>query len=321
MPSRTSEAQLSFAQAHDTFAAEVEGMKWDLPVPESLLDEIRAGADQYGVLIFRNANLNNDEQIRFSKQLGDLMDVKAHIKAGRVMRFPETPEIFDVSNLDDKGEIVTDADPARREGNKGNFIWHADMAYDPQRAKYSMLRAVELPPPGTGGETKYLDSRTAYADLPQETKDEIEPMITNNSLFHNRKLASPEFFAKLEPLDHPMARYRMVYPHEGDGRKNLYLTTYAHHLDGKTQEESQVIFDKLWAHLTQDKYIHTVQWKNNGDIVLWDNTAVLHKATSTGSYTTQYRRDMRRTTTRDDGKYGWGENEVGATWRTGIPQK
>jgi alpha-ketoglutarate-dependent 2,4-dichlorophenoxyacetate dioxygenase len=255
MPSATTNNQLSFKPLHDTFAAEVEGMEWTLPIKESLLDEIKAGADQYGVLVFRNANLNNDEHIRFTKQLGECMDVKAHIKAGRLMRFPETPEIFDVSNLDDKDQIVTAADPARSEGNKGNFIWHADMTYDPQRAKYSILRAVELPPAGTGGETMYLDSRTAYADLPQSTKDELEDLVTHNSLFHNRKLAAPEFFAKIEPMDYPMAKYKLVYPHEGSGRKNLYLTTYAHHLEGKTQEESQVVFDKLWDHLIQDKYI------------------------------------------------------------------
>lgn len=85
-------------------------MVWShVPVPETLIDEIKAGISREGVLVFRNANLNNDEHIAFTRQLGsNLYDVKAHIKAGRAMRFPETPEIFDVSNLDDKGNLVTD---------------------------------------------------------------------------------------------------------------------------------------------------------------------------------------------------------------------
>ena len=79
------------------------------------------------------------------------------------------------------------------------------------------------------------------------------------------------------------------------------------------------MFDKLWQHLTQEKYILTVHWKDNGDMVrspcerlysladmcvkvMWDNTAVLHRATSTGSYSEKYIRDMRRTTTKDSGK-------------------
>jgi hypothetical protein len=32
-------------------------------------------------------------------------------------------------------------------------------------------------------------------------------------------------------------------------------------------EESKPLFDKLWAHLTQDKYILTIFWKSNGDMV------------------------------------------------------
>lgn len=109
------------------------------------------------MLVFHRANLDNDQHIHFSGQFRDLDDVKAHIKAGRAIRFPQQPEIFDVSNLDQNGNVVTHAD-----------LWHADMTYSPQRCAYSLLRAVELPPAGTGGDTEYLDSRKAYEDLPDE---------------------------------------------------------------------------------------------------------------------------------------------------------
>lgn len=216
-PSKVESETLSFKRLHDTFGVEVEGVDWsERPLPEKILQEIKTASSREGVLVFRNANLNNDEHIAFTKQLNDrLYDVKAHIKAGRAMRFPEQPEIFDVSNLDDKGNIVTDMDPMRKEGNKGNFLWHADMTYNPHRALYSILRAVELPPKGTGGETQYLDSRTAYEELPQSLREELEQalgvkledVVTYNSLMHNRKLGSPEYFKSIEPLDQPVRRY------------------------------------------------------------------------------------------------------------------
>ena len=237
-------------------------------------------------------------------------------------------------------------DPGRKETAKGNCLWHADMAFNPRRALYSIIRAVELPPKGSGGETQYLDARTAYEDLPQDLKEEIEPLVCNNSLFHNRKLASPEFFKNVEPLDSPMARHKLVVPHvvprdgsESD-RKMLYLTTYAHHFDGQTMEQSKPLIDRLMKHLTQEKYIYQVNYENNGDMVLWDNTAVLHRATTGGTYGGKYRRDMRRTTVsfsnadgglgklliardvlkvKDSGKFAWGKNEVGTTWQAGLP--
>lgn len=175
-----------------------------------------------------------------------------------------------------------------------------------------------MPPKGSGGETQYLDSRTAYQELPEELKAEIDPLITNNSLFHNRKTAAPEYHKHLNPDDYPYARHRLVQPHEGSGRKNLLLTSYAHHFDGMTAEESKPLMDKLWVHLAQPKYICTINYENNGDMILWDNRAVLHRATTGGSYDGKYRRDMRRTTVKDWGKYAWGENGV-VDWQAGIP--
>lgn len=319
MPSRVESPTLSFKRLHPTFAVEVGGVDWTKPIPESVLEEIVSAADREGVLVFRNANLDNARHIAFSRQLGDLDDIKVHIKAGRAMRFPEQPEIFDVSNLDHNGNIITDMDPGRKETSKGNNLWHADMAFNPRRASYSLLRAVELPPKGTGGETQYADSRTAYDDLPQAKKDQIQNLITHNSLFHNRKLASPVFFEDVEPLDSPMSRHRLVVPHENTGRTNLYVTTYAHHFEGQSAEESEPLLKELLAHATQPKYVLDVHYENDGDMVMWDNRAVLHRATPGGAYAGKYRRDMRRTTVKDNGKYAWGENEVGTAWQAGLP--
>lgn len=319
MPSATKSPTLTFTPLHPTFGALVEGMQWELPTPQVLLDQVTAGAQKYGVLVFRNANLNNETHTAFSRQLGELEDVKAHIKAGRKMRFPEQPEIFDVANLDENGKLLTEEEDAvRKAGNKGNMLWHADMAYNPQRVSYSLLRAVEIPPPGTGGETEYLDSRTAYEDMPQDKKDKISGVITNNSLFHNRKLAAPEFFGDLEPLDSPMARHHLVQRHEGSGRMNLYVTSYAHHFDDQTLEQSKSLIDELIDYVSQDKYKLSVPYENNGDLVMWDNRAVLHRATPMGTYDGRHRRDMRRTSVKDDSPTAWGENGVGCSWQAGL---
>ncbi|KAH7010390.1 hypothetical protein EDB80DRAFT_572915 [Ilyonectria destructans] len=314
----TATSNLEFIPLHATFGASVEGMTWNLPTPPELLDEVMNGVHKYGVLVFRKANLDNSQHIAFSRQLGELDDVKAHMKAGRAMRFPDQPEIFDVSNLDEHDRVVTDADPVRKGNNKGNTLWHADMAYNPQRCAYSLLRAVELPPRGTGGETEYLDSRTAYDDMPQDMKERVNKLITNNSLFHNRKLAAPDVFESIEPLDYPMSRHRLVQLHEGSGRNNIYVTTYAHHFDDSTMEKSKPLLEKLLAWVSQPKYKLAVKYEKDGDLVMWDNRAVLHRATETGTYDGKYRRDMRRTTVKDGGKFGWGENGVGCSWQAGL---
>ena len=50
---------------------------------------------------------------------------------------------------------------------------------------------------------------------------------------------------------------------------------------------------------------------------MWDNTAVLHRATASGSYAETYVRDMRRKSTKDDSSFKYGENED-HSWEAGI---
>jgi alpha-ketoglutarate-dependent 2,4-dichlorophenoxyacetate dioxygenase len=69
------------------------------------------------------------------------------------MRLPDK-EMFDVSNLDPDGNVVTEVDPQRLGAMEGNALWHADLAFNSRRAGYSMLRAHQLPPKGLGGDTE-----------------------------------------------------------------------------------------------------------------------------------------------------------------------
>lgn len=254
-------------------------------------------------------------RIAFASRFGELDSVKQHYinhpKGFAALRIP-LYEIFDVSNLDEQNEIFDLAkDPRRKTAANGNATWHADGAFNPRRTGLSLLRAVELPPKGTGGHTEFADSRTAYDDLSQEMRERIEDYVTCNSIIHNRQTANPgsPLFKDINVLDHITARHRLVQTHEGSGRKNLYITSYAHHIEGLPIEEGQKLLDELREHCKKDKYRYDLQWESSGDIAIWDNTAVLHRATN-GSFEGKHRRDMRRVSVFDMTKWGYGLNTV-----------
>jgi alpha-ketoglutarate-dependent 2,4-dichlorophenoxyacetate dioxygenase len=52
-----------------------------------------------------------------------------------------------------------------------------------------------------------------------------------------------------------------------------------------------------------------VPWHWVGDLVMWDNTCVIHRATG-GSFEGRYARDMRRTTVHDASSTAWGLNDI-----------
>lgn len=203
---------------------------------------------------------------------------------------------------------------------QGNSLFHVDSSFNPRRAGYSLLRAHELPPKGTGGHTEYADTRTAFDDLPDDFKSDL---LTNNyiaahSLWHSRKKAAPKTFAHINPEDYPMGRHQLVQRHEPSGRMNLYIASHVHHIEGLSLEKSDELFEKLYTHATQQKYVLSVEWENNGDLVVWDNTCVIHRATG-GSFEGKYRRDMRRATVHDGSSTAWGLNDRRTDKRQGLP--
>jgi alpha-ketoglutarate-dependent 2,4-dichlorophenoxyacetate dioxygenase len=72
-------------------------------------------------------------------------------------------------------------------------------------------------------------------------------------------------------------------------------------------EKGQKVIKELLEHIQKpkDKFVH--HWENPGDMAMWDNTAVLHRATH-GIYGNKYRRDLRRVSVFNTGSAAYGEN-------------
>ena len=170
-----------------------------------------------------------------------------------------------------------------------------------------------------GGATEFADTRTAFDELPVDLKDQLlsKNYIAAHSMHHSRKLASPEYFADLNPLDYGMGRHKLVQRHEASGRMDLYIAAHVHHIEGLADGESSELIDRLFKHATRKKYVAEVEWKQPGDLVIWDNTCVMHRAVG-GAFMRKFKRDMRRATVHDASSEAWGLNEKSDV-RQGLP--
>lgn len=79
--------------------------------------------------------------------------------------------------------------------------------------------------------------------------------------------------------------------HLPSDRLNLYLPSHVRTIEGLAPEDSQAKLAFLRAHVTQDRYKLSIPWLQAGDLVMWDNTCTLHRATDLKR---PCRRDMRR---------------------------
>jgi alpha-ketoglutarate-dependent 2,4-dichlorophenoxyacetate dioxygenase len=270
------------------FGAECSGLDLTRPLSPDEVKQVTDAMDTYGVTVWRDTGINDEQHVAFSRNFGFLERVPK--REGVRFRLPFR-ELFDASNLNVEGEITQD--PAAIQNRKGDRLWHTDSAFLEKRTSYSILLAHEVPP--EGGETWFADTRSAYEDLPQETKDLLDGKIGINSLWWSRKKAGADISDE-EIYDRPLARHPLVHVHKGSGRKALFIAAHTMDVEGMGKAEGRQLIADLIVHCTQPQYVFSVKW-NAGDMVIWDNLCSMHKG---GEYAYDtYRRDMRRTTVRE----------------------
>ena len=282
---------------HPVFAAELIGADLtQAPAPE-LVDTVEAAMARYGVLVVRDARITDEQQIRFSRAFGPLEIPSRPKDAPRPRRM--APELFAAGNLDMDGNIVPYGSD-RAKLSKGAERFHTDSSFHAMPTKWSALLGVETPPPSAGGDTRFLDARAAYDDLPEATKARIEPLVGVHDFWKGRQLAglkgeiTPEQrrTVPFEAVEHPLVR---VMPY---GRKALFVGGHCVGIKGMPEADGLALVEQLYAHATQDKYIYRHRWRQ-WDLAIWDNRCTMHAATPL--LNDQHRRDMRRTTINEYG--------------------
>jgi alpha-ketoglutarate-dependent 2,4-dichlorophenoxyacetate dioxygenase len=275
------------------FAAEVEGVDLTKPLSPGDVKAIHAGMDEYAVLVFHNQRIDDEQQLAFSRSLGELEHaIGTSLRAPDEYRLPTT--FADVSNLDQDHKVFA-RDDRRRLFALGNRLWHSDSSFKVIPAKYSLLHARSIP--SKGGNTEFADMRAAYDALDDETKAEIEDLICEHSQIFSRQQLGFTDFTDDERARFKPVRQRLVRTHPSTGRKSLFLASHAGGIHGWPVPEARAFLRDLTEHATQRQFVYAHRW-HVGDLVVWDNRRTMHRARS---FPAHEPRDVRRTTLLGDG--------------------
>jgi alpha-ketoglutarate-dependent 2,4-dichlorophenoxyacetate dioxygenase len=273
---------------HPTLGAEVRGVDLTRSVIPEVFAEIGAAFNRYGILVFPEQPVTDEQQLAFSRLFGPL-EVNPNY-AGATMRL--RPDIADISNLDAEGRVLA-RDDRRNLFNIGNQLWHTDSSFKRTPAKCSLLSAREIP--ASGGETEFADLREAWDALPDAKKREIEGLAVEHSIFRSRSQIgfadfNDEIFKELPPVPQALVRH-----HRYSGRTSLYLASHASHIIGWPVEEGRALIEELIAFATQPQFVYQHRW-TVGDLVIWDNRCTMHRGRP---YDDTQRRVLHRTTVSD----------------------
>jgi len=282
---------LTFRKLHPVFVGEASPIELRAVHDEATLAQIRAGMDQYAVLVFRDQAFTDSEHLAFAQRLDGQLHEGTGSRVITQNRFGNEA-LSDISNLDKDGEIMQ-ADDRRRQYSLGNRLWHTDASFREPAGRYSMLHAKVVPP--VDADTEFADMRAAYDTLPAETKALIEGLHTHHSIAHSRQILGFEFSQseqdQLKGAIHPLVR---TIPRSL--RRSLYLASHQSRVIDWPIPEGRLLLRDLMEHATQREFVYRHAWRV-GDLVIWDNRATMHRARPFDD--AKYRRELRRVTTLD----------------------
>lgn len=258
-----------FSRIPGPFGVQADDVDLSRPLSDATFAELERAFYANQVLAFRAQDIGAAQFAAFARRFGPpqphVIDQFHH---------PEDSNILILSNVKRNGEPTGLQD--------AGTYFHTDYSYlaVPARATTLYSRVV----PEVGGNTLFASQIAAYDDLTDAMKERIEPLYAihhygnrNDTNEASRTVASAltdEQKGRMPLITHKLAR-----PHPVTGRRALYAVSGSSFgILGMPDDEAHDLLDELATHSTQPKYQTSFAY-GVGDVVIWDNAALLHSAT------------------------------------------
>ena len=261
---KQSDSPLSLEPLSPVGGAAVRGIDLSQTLSVESKAEIDEAFNTHHLLAFREQRLEEAEQLAFTEQFGELESHVIRLRDGK-----PAPLLHQITNLDANGN------PTAKPYSKGNYYWHTDKSYHAVPSLATLLHAVTLPP--SGGDTEFANTRLGYEALPATRKAEIASLRVVHSWEASRKNSGNPPATEEEKRDRPPVTHPLVRTHPVSGHKTLYLGIHTSHIEGMDYDEGRALLAELLEHTTQPQFVYRHCWQP-GDLVMWDNRTLLHRA-------------------------------------------
>jgi len=251
---------LALTPLSDALGVEATGIDLAGPVSKDDIAALERALDEHLVLVVRDQRLTPAQYVAAACLLGETMP--QHLTD---MLMKDHPEIAVLNSAETK--VAPDGVFAP----VGAREWHTDHTNHERPPKYTALYSVKLPK--SGGDTGFANMQRAYANLPAEKQADLarHRVVTK---IENREYVSAEDQAKYgAPRVHPLVR-----THPATGKKALYFHPgKVRNIEGMDEAKSTDFVYGLLKLAIRPDVTYRHKWRA-GDLVIWDNRAVLHIA-------------------------------------------
>lgn len=246
-------------------------------------EEIRDIVYEHKLVVLKDVHPTPEQFIELGRIVGDIVPYYEPMYHHELH-----PEIFVSSTEQGRGVPKTGA------------FWHIDYMFMPEPFAFSMV--VPLAVPGHDRGTYFIDLNKVWESLPAEQQDPVRGTLSTHDPRRHIKIRPSDVYRPIGEVwaeitkTTPPIKWPTVIRHPKTGQEILYIcasgTTKIEDGDGNLLDPA--VLQELMAATGQldsgftAPCIHTQHYEV-GDIVLWDNRVLMHRAkhgTASGTLTT-----------------------------------
>jgi taurine dioxygenase len=265
--------------------AVVSGVDLAQPLEEATRAHLRAAILQHGVLFFRDQKVSPGRFLEIARVFGEPYKQNAYNSS-----LEGHPEI----------EVFENSDKRQQKAD----VWHADVTWQPNPPKATILYAQDLP--SEGGDTVWSSTAEAYDLLDPKLAAYLETLTAVNTFEVSRlqEYLHGEYGGRF-PRDggaqrladarakHPPIEVPVIATHPETGRKVVNVSEgHTSHLKDVSRVAGHSLLTLLFDLVKTPEIQARFHWKP-GSLAVWDNRQVQHYGTN--DYANQLRRLLRVT--------------------------
>jgi taurine dioxygenase len=259
--------QLDIRPLTPRLGARIGGVHLADGVDDAMFAAIYDAFLRHQVLLFQPQDLPPAAHVAFGRRFGE---VQVHVMAQ--YHADGYPELYRLSNLDEQGR------PSGKHPDRGTLAWHTDGSWSHITGQATIIYGEVVP--RVGGETHFADMYGAYERLTPAWRQRLEKMRAVHNLdFSRTRRHGEDLMTEAQKRDRPPVDHPIVRTHPQTGRRCVYLGDHAEYIVGLPYDEGRALIEELNAMIIHPDLTYEHRW-TAGELLLWDNRCVLHKATA-----------------------------------------
>ncbi len=255
---------LSVRPLSPALGAEITGVDLREPLDVATVKAINDAFDQHIVVVFRDQQLSEDDQVRAAGYFG-----KVHIRRrpanGRTPGGEYDTPFMMVTNIVENGKSIGAF-------GDGEMWFHHDTSYYAQPHRATFLYSMKLT--SWGGQTCFSNMYKAYENIPRPLRDRLEGRNVLQIHDYKRRERIDLAQVELEKILHH--EQPIIITHPATGRKALYVSRLmSARIEGFSRDESEAALEQLFDISEDPSIVYEHEWRL-GDLVVWDNWCSIH---------------------------------------------